>query len=52
MIKLELNLQRQLIKNITNHMNNLVITNYILKCVGLNNSKNPFGIIKYKCFQY
>lgn len=25
-----------------NHMNNLVITNYILKCVGLNNSKNPF----------
>ena len=24
------------------HMNNLVITNYILKSVGLNNSKNPF----------
>jgi len=24
------------------HMNNLVITNYILKSVGLSNSKNPF----------
>ena len=24
------------------HMNNLVITNYILKCADLNNSKNPF----------
>jgi glycosyltransferase involved in cell wall biosynthesis len=40
--KLRIKFSKAAYKKYHNHMNNLVITNYILKCVGLNNSKNPF----------
>ena len=40
--KIRIKFAKTAYKKYHNHMNNLVITNYILKCVGLNNSKNPF----------
>jgi glycosyltransferase involved in cell wall biosynthesis len=40
--KIRIKFAKAAYKKYHSHMNNLVITNYILKCVGLNNSKNPF----------
>jgi hypothetical protein len=40
--KIRIKFAKAAYKKYHKHMNNLVITNYILKCVGLNNSKNPF----------
>ena len=40
--KLRIKFAKAAYKKYHNHMNNLIITNYILKSVGLNNSKNPF----------
>jgi len=40
--KIRIKFAKSAYKKYHKHMNNIVITNYILKSVGLNNSKNPF----------